>query len=78
MGSIFRVPFVYVPDLAPVLEQMHAKGMTLGNYKLTDLRKEVIREFYEEMRHSPRLDGRGNLSEKSVEGLHNTLCGRCV
>jgi len=23
----------------------------LGNYKLTDLRKEVIREFYEEMRH---------------------------
>ena len=47
----------------------------LGNYKLTDLRKEVIREFYEEMRHSPRLDGRGNLSEKSVEGLHNTLCG---
>ena len=47
----------------------------LGNYKLTDLRKEVIREFYEEMRRSPRLDGRGNLSEKSVEGLHNTLCG---
>ena len=47
----------------------------LGNYKLTDLRKEVIRDFYEEMRHSPRFDGRGNLSEKSVEGLHNTLCG---
>ena len=47
----------------------------LGNYKLTDLRKEVIREFYEKMRHTPRLDGRGNLSEKSVEGLHNTLCG---
>ena len=47
----------------------------LGNYRLTDLRKEVIREFYEEMRHTPRLDGRGNLSEKSVEGLHNTLCG---
>ena len=47
----------------------------LGNYKLTDLRKEVIRDFYEEMRHTPRLDGRGNLSEKSVEGLHNTLCG---
>ena len=48
---------------------------TLGNYKLTDLRKEFIRDFYEEMRHSPRLDGRGNLSEKSVEGLHNTLGG---
>lgn len=45
----------------------------LGNYKLTDLRKEVIRDFYEEMRHTPRLDGRGNLSEKSVEGLH--ICG---
>ena len=47
----------------------------LGNYKLTDFRKEVIRDFYEQMRHSPRMDGRGNLSEKSVEGLHNTLCG---
>ena len=46
-----------------------------GNYNLAGLRKEVIREFYEEMRHTPRLDGRGNLSEKSVEGLHNTLCG---
>ena len=45
----------------------------LGNYKLTDLRKEVIREFYEEMRRSPRLDGRGNLSEKSVGG-----CGRGI
>ena len=31
------------------------------------------------MRHSPRLDGRGNLSEKSVEGLHHTLCGKmCI
>ena len=46
----------------------------LGNYKLTDLRKEVIRDFYEQMRHSPRMDGRGDLSENSVEGLHNTLC----
>ena len=27
------------------------------------------------MRHAPRLDGRGELSENSVEGLHNTLCG---
>ena len=57
-----------VPDIRRILP-------TLGNYKLTDLRKEVIRDFYEEMRHTPRLDGRGNLSEKSVEGLHNTLCG---
>ena len=46
----------------------------LGNYKLTDLRKEVIRDFYEQMRHNPRMDGRGDLSENSVEGLHNTLC----
>ena len=46
----------------------------LGNYKLTALRKEVIRNFYEQMRHSPRMDGRGDLSENSVEGLHNTLC----
>ena len=57
------------------LQDMRRILPTLGNYKLTDLRKEVIRDFYEEMRHSPRLDGRGNLSEKSVEGLHNTLCG---
>ena len=47
----------------------------LGNYKLTDLRKEIIRDFYEQMRHAPRLDGRGVLSENSVEGLHDTLCG---
>ena len=41
----------------------HQSESELIHYKLTDLRKEVIREFYEEMRHSPRLDGRGNLSE---------------
>ena len=46
----------------------------LGNYKLTDLRKEVIREFYEEMRHTPRLDGRGNLSEKSQSKAYTTRC----
>lgn len=49
-------------------------GILHCNYKLTDLRKEVVREFYKEMRRTPRLDSRGNLSEKSVEGLHNTLC----
>ena len=27
MGSIFRVPFVYVPELSPVLTQMHEKGI---------------------------------------------------
>ena len=46
------------------------RSITLAKYI-----EEVIRDFYEEMRHSSRLDGRGNLSEKSVEGLHNTLCG---
>ena len=44
----------------------------LGNYKLTDLRKEVIRDFYEQMRHSPRLDGRGNLSNRSK--AYTTRC----
>ena len=37
----------------------------LGNYKLTDLRKEVIRDFYEEMRHSPRF-GRQRESIREV------------
>lgn len=27
MGSIFRVPFVYVPELAPVLTRMHERGI---------------------------------------------------
>jgi len=40
----------------------------LGNYKLTDLRKEIIRDFYEQMRHAPRLDGKGELSEKIGRG----------
>ena len=63
------------PELADRRAMLTCKIAELRNYKLTDLRKEVIRDFYEEMRHTPRLDGRGNLSEKSVEGLHNTLCG---
>ena len=46
----------------------------LGYYKLTDLRKEVIRDFYEEMRKAPKLTDGKPLSEKSVEGIHNTLC----
>ena len=46
----------------------------LGHYKLTDLRKEVIRDFYEEMRKAPKLTDGKPLSEKSVEGIHNTLC----
>ena len=46
----------------------------LGHYKLTDLRKEVIRDFYEEMRKTPKLTDGKPLAEKSVEGIHNTLC----
>ena len=46
---------------------------TLGNYKLTDLRKEVIRDFYEEMRHSPRLDGRG-IYPRSQSKVYTTRC----
>ncbi len=46
----------------------------LGHFKLTDLRKEVIRDFYEEMRKAPKLTDGKPLSEKSVEGIHNTLC----
>ena len=46
----------------------------LGHYKLTDLRKEVIRNFYEEMRKAPKLTDGKPLAEKSVEGIHNTLC----
>ena len=46
----------------------------LGHYKLTDLRKEIIRVFYEEMRKAPKLTDGKPLSEKSVEGIHNTLC----
>lgn len=68
----------YIEAAYQFCEQEEEEGSVLlynRNNKLTDLRKEVIREFYEEMRRSPRLDGRGNLSEKSVEGLHNTLCG---
>ena len=38
---------------------------TLGNYKLTDLRKEVIRDFYEEMRHSTAF-GRQRKSIREV------------
>ena len=46
----------------------------LGHYKLTELRKETIRAFYEAMRSEPKLTDGQPLSERSVEGLHNTLC----
>ena len=46
----------------------------LGHYKLTGLTKEVIRNFYEEMRAERKLTDGGLISERTVEGLHNTLC----
>ena len=46
----------------------------LGHYKLTELKKEPIREFYEQMRSEPNLRNGKPLSEKSVEGIHDTLC----
>ena len=46
----------------------------LGHYKLTDLTKEVIRNFYEEMRSAPKWTDGATISERTVEGLHNTLC----
>ena len=46
----------------------------LGHYKLTELKKESIREFYEQMRSEPNLRNGKPLSEKSVEGIHDTLC----
>ena len=45
-----------------------------GTTSTPDLRKEVIRDFYEEMRKAPKLTDGKPLSEKSVEGIHNTLC----
>ena len=46
----------------------------LGHYKLTDLRKEVIRDFYGEMSKAPKWTDGATISERTVEGLHNTLC----
>ena len=40
----------------------------LGHYKLTDLRKEVIRDFYEEMRKAPKLTDGKPLAEKICRG----------
>ena len=48
--------------------------LTLGHYKLTGLTKEVIRNFYEEMRAERKLTDGGLISERTVEGLNNTLC----
>ena len=45
----------------------------LGNYKLTDLRKEVIRDFYEEMRHS-RVWTTEEIYPRSRSKAYTTRC----
>lgn len=46
----------------------------LGHYRLTELNKDIIRRFYEEMRQTPCLTKDRLLSENSIEGIHDTLC----
>ena len=46
----------------------------LGALQADRLTKEVIRNFYEEMRAERKLTDGGLISERTVEGLHNTLC----
>lgn len=47
----------------------------LGHYKLADLNKEILRNFYDEMRKMPNMNTGKPLAEKTVEGIHGTLCG---
>ena len=47
----------------------------LGHYKLTELNKEILRDFYNAMRQE-RNENTGNLLAKgTVEGIHSCLCG---
>ena len=47
----------------------------LGRYKLVDLNKEILREFYDAMRRE-RNENTGNfLAEGTVEGIHSCLSG---
>ena len=46
----------------------------LGNYKLTDLRKEVIRDFYEEMRHSTAFGRQREIYPRSRSKAYTTRC----
>ncbi len=46
----------------------------LGKYRLVDLNKDIFRGFYEELRREGKADGRP-YAERTVEGVHNTLCG---
>lgn len=48
---------------------------TLGHYKLKDLKSEMFRSFYAEMRKEKnKLNGKP-LAEATIEGLHSVICG---
>lgn len=47
----------------------------LGHYKLVDLNKEILREFYEAMRREKNINTGEVLSERTVEAIHSTICG---
>lgn len=46
----------------------------LGHYKLTELNKEIFRDFYDAMRQEKNENTGNALAEKTVEGIHSCLC----
>ena len=47
----------------------------LGHYKLTELNKESLRDFYDAMRRKKNENTGDPLAEKTAEGIHSCLCG---
>jgi integrase len=47
----------------------------LGHYKLTELNKEILRDFYDAMRRKKNENTGDPLAEKTAEGIHSCLCG---
>lgn len=47
----------------------------LGRYKLVDLNKEILREFYDAMRREKNENTGNLLAESTVEGIHSCLSG---
>lgn len=47
----------------------------LGHCKLADLNKDILRDFYEDMRAEQNWKTGKPLAEKTVEGIHSCLCG---
>ncbi len=56
-------------------QDIHRILPVLGHYKLVDLNKEILREFYEAMRHEKNINTGEVLSERTVEAIHSTICG---